>query len=782
VKVFALLVVLAMVFAQGQSEEPAPYLYYFSDFLNAIVIERADGSDSRKLGEGLMPPDTDIVVGDWSPSGEWFAWRSGRWNEGGNVSYSGWIMSADGRRRLTVLDAIENVEIMEWSSVEDLLLVRSGYIPDGPEFTYYLIDVPNEEIITSFTLDSSVLWEHPSPVRWTPDGEHIGFYYYSPIQVGDQLEMRYFFRTVSRSGEIRDEQVNFIEGQHSVWAAPPTFSPDGKILYATPDRNALVVNDLTSGDVIIFDQPPEGISAVEWSASGDYALLFTQRNCGGQIPCADLWLLSASNDELSLIAENSSYAFPFIKLWSPQEDVAYFSTLEGDVYLLDAESGETAHLGRFKTDPASNDFISASWSTDGRQLLILSDSYRTLSLVDMVQAEIVYSETGEFRYNVGWESHTENFVFSPDNRYIALSNQNAVLDTLTNQVTRFITHSAAAYTTGQQAIYNWHSGSEWLVTGDLVFFAGGGGGPWANIVTRVDGTGRRELTKAVHIADWLPDNVIPHLSPGQPTSVLPAPALTLVHDSYVNGVAWHETQLAVHTVDGQVTIWDINDSGARQVRTFAVTAGCGEYPIPCRMSWSPDGRMLAIREEQEGFGIWDVEGGRLIERLEGRTLTWMDNGGYATSDEMMSRSPDRQWIARVSLQNNPPQDVKIISAESNDTLWFVPLQGPFDLQWTPDSRYLLMVSGLAESKILDVRRGLVSELGDFTSYYGFDISPDGRLLAGASIYRTIQLWELPNGALSRRLNWYAMAAAFSDDGRYLAAGNTRLATIWESGD
>jgi len=777
VSLTALLVVFSVTLTKAQPEEPPPYLYYFSDFLNAIVIERADGTDSRTLGEGLMPPGTDIVIGDWSPSGEWFAWRSGKWNGPGHVNFSGWIMNANGARRLTLLDNIGNVELMEWSPVEDLLLVRSGYIPGGAGFTYYLIDVPNEEIATSFTLDSSVIWEHPSPGRWTPDGEHIGFYYYAPLRVGNRFETRYFLRTVSKSGEVHDEQINFIEGALSVWAAAPTFSPDGKILYATPDNTALVVNDLTSGEVHIFDEPPEGVSAVEWSASGDYAMLFTQRNCGGQVSCTDLWLLSTLNHEISRVAENIS-SFP-TNLWSPQEDRAYVATLEGDVYLLDAESGEISPLGHFEMVPDSHDFVSASWSGDGRQLLILSNNQQTLSLMDINQAQVVYTQTGDFRYNAGWESHTENFVFSPDNRYITLSNQNAVLDTQTNQVTRFIPHSAAAYTTGQANAYNWHSGSAWLVTGDLVFFAGGGSGPWANIVTWVDGTGRRELSKAFNLADWLPDNVIPHLSPGQPASVLPAPALTLAHDSYVNGVAWHGTQLAVHTTDDLITIWDVDGTDARLVRTFSISDPCGNgFTVPCQMSFSPDGKLLSVQSAQ--FTIWDADSGALIERLEGRSLLWTVDGDYEIREELAARSPDETWLARIlDLPNDPPRDVEVALTTPGATGRVIPVEHPYQLHWTPDSRYLLMIDGQGTSRILDAQRGLVSDLGEFPSFYGFDISPDGRILAGASIFQNIRLWNLPDGSLNRRLNWYAIAVALSDDGRYLAAGNSRLVTIWE---
>lgn len=50
--------------------EKAPYLYYYSDFLKAFVIERADGTDSRTLAANVMPDEHTSMAGPgWSPTG-----------------------------------------------------------------------------------------------------------------------------------------------------------------------------------------------------------------------------------------------------------------------------------------------------------------------------------------------------------------------------------------------------------------------------------------------------------------------------------------------------------------------------------------------------------------------------------------------------------------------------------------------------------------------------------------------------------------------------------------
>jgi hypothetical protein len=64
------------VIAQAR-ESTAPYLYYFDSERSAFVVERADGTDSRILGQNLMSSDVDTVDGaGWSPSGKWFAWTA----------------------------------------------------------------------------------------------------------------------------------------------------------------------------------------------------------------------------------------------------------------------------------------------------------------------------------------------------------------------------------------------------------------------------------------------------------------------------------------------------------------------------------------------------------------------------------------------------------------------------------------------------------------------------------------------------------------------------------
>src|SRR5579859_4289144 len=112
--------------ARAQAES-VPYIYYFANNLNSFVIERADGTDTRILGDGLMHRNMayGITGPGWSPSGKWFAWTAA---EGGGYSQPGpaqpFVIRADGTRRLTLLDERTSAS-MAWAPHDDLLLVSS---------------------------------------------------------------------------------------------------------------------------------------------------------------------------------------------------------------------------------------------------------------------------------------------------------------------------------------------------------------------------------------------------------------------------------------------------------------------------------------------------------------------------------------------------------------------------------------------------------------------------------------------------------------------------------
>src|SRR5688572_5262553 len=66
---YVLLIFLALlsVSGVGSQEELPPYIHYFDHLRGGLVIERADGTDSRMIPD--VPMDTGPPA--WSPSGKW---------------------------------------------------------------------------------------------------------------------------------------------------------------------------------------------------------------------------------------------------------------------------------------------------------------------------------------------------------------------------------------------------------------------------------------------------------------------------------------------------------------------------------------------------------------------------------------------------------------------------------------------------------------------------------------------------------------------------------------
>src|SRR5690349_11466173 len=86
----------------AQESSKAPFMYYYSDFVDSWIIERADGTDSRMIGAGLTINDPFSM--EWSHSGEWFAWTSGFGFF--QIPFELWIVHRDGKHRITITDAL----------------------------------------------------------------------------------------------------------------------------------------------------------------------------------------------------------------------------------------------------------------------------------------------------------------------------------------------------------------------------------------------------------------------------------------------------------------------------------------------------------------------------------------------------------------------------------------------------------------------------------------------------------------------------------------------------
>lgn len=772
VPVLVLAILATFITAPSAAAEDIPYLYYYSDLLNSFVIERADGTDSRTLAADVMPIEHLIMSGPgWSPSGRWFAWTSSEYRGPGYAPAQGWIVSADGNHRLTLLDHVQDVQAMLWSPADDMLfVVESSYPPQDDTKVCYLIDVEAEEVIASFELVGVY------DAAWSRNGEFVVFYYLGE-QPDDRTERRpTVLRTLSRTGDITDRPArrlpNFQVSDR--WGIEPRLLSADWLLFYTPDEATLIAENSVTGEIIEFEAVAVA-SQVYWNAAGDACLLWNEST-------GDLWLLSISERKIVSIAENASfgtatYTRPFgMQVWSPTKNQAVFA-VNGALYLFDADGKQVEPLRGVGTKVTL-----WAWSLDGKSLLIGTETEgpgNRLSYYDVEQAQqTLLAEEA-------WDA-----VPSPDMRYTALLGRvpPTIIDLEQRTTYQWMSHSGS--TMSYVDNYRWEdAGSKWIITAEDMTFAGGGGGPTANSVAKADGTLRRELSRTgftVTSINWLPDRVIPFLAPGQPESVLQQPFLSLEHDGEVLGVAWSPDGRRIASYNrvrpdpdpGMMNIWDITRNSQRLANRFPFPF-CGDRPLPCMLSWSPDSRLLAANRIPTAE-IWDPATGTQIAQLSEVDMFWTD-GGYEGLLFLSAYSPDGRLLAQLV---NERDLIEIHDTATGDLVLSIPAGRVFRFQWSPTGEQLAVLDAeeqQAQLRLWNVPSGDYVGLAFTTPYdtWDFAFNPDGTLLAWSSYYDRIRVFDTSTGDQLEQLNWSAKALDFSPDGTRLAAAGTWGVTIWD---
>jgi WD40 repeat protein len=285
---FVFLILPGTAVFPAQTAAP-PYVYYYSDTLNAFVIERADGTDSRAIAQDLMPADHTIISGPgWSPSGQWFAWTSTYPGEYLDGPRSAWIIRSDGQERLDILDDVMHAAYMSWSPTGDYLFVidaqmdvsviGEGSPPEKPGFDVYLIDVAEKRLAAFFNDIDVESIRGMGYQAWSEDGDNVYFMYRS-VHVQDDGQLEY--------GDLIERMV-YVDG--SVVDTPDIILPRYAALQSDVEVNDGTADDSTS---------PDG----RYSASfygrilldTDMGTRFEMRPFSGQLGdvCAYLWHLDS---------------------------------------------------------------------------------------------------------------------------------------------------------------------------------------------------------------------------------------------------------------------------------------------------------------------------------------------------------------------------------------------------------------------------------------------------------------------------------------------------------
>lgn len=224
---------------------------------------------------------------------------------------------------------------------------------------------------------------------------------------------------------------------------------------------------------------------------------------------------------------------------------------------------------------------------------------------------------------------------------------------------------------------------------------------------------------------------------------------------------------AAGCLNGEVRIWSLPDG---QKVHYLVHGG-----VPSAVEFSPDARRLASVGTDGTLRIWDVASGAELSRMQANTIplagvSWSPDGRQVATSSWDRTA--RIWdIATESVVRSIPHPA---------SLWCV--------DYSPDGRNIATVTGgILEGvateevyavsddnkvRIWDVATGeLVKELeGLRHASRDLAYSPDGKLLAVASVDKALHVWDVASGEEVGRIDCetWMNAVAWTPDGKSIA--------------
>ncbi len=224
-----------------------------------------------------------------------------------------------------------------------------------------------------------------------------------------------------------------------------------------------------------------------------------------------------------------------------------------------------------------------------------------------------------------------------------------------------------------------------------------------------------------------------------------------------------KTLASVSMQDARVFLWDVATGRPRHV--------LGGHKEPAAAAFSPDGRLLAVGDNDGIIRLWDPAAGRELRQLRGHVgmiqgLAFAPNGKTLASGATGNREHTRELVdSTVRLW-----DVETGKART--------LPGPASwaqcVAFSPDGKTLAVGGSGTTLYAFDLETGK-----DRTSLAGHDepfsslaLCPDGSILASGGSDNLIHLWDLKTSKETARLEGhqgYVTGLAFTTGGRELVS-------------
>lgn len=229
------------------------------------------------------------------------------------------------------------------------------------------------------------------------------------------------------------------------------------------------------------------------------------------------------------------------------------------------------------------------------------------------------------------------------------------------------------------------------------------------------------------------------------------------------------------SADRTVVLLDLKDGKAGQagVREFEqVDSG-----FVGGLRFSPDGRRLASANHDFSAVLWDVETGRLVQRLQGHQDQVRGVAFHPSGSRVVTGSYDRT-VRIWDLPSGKP--VRVLKGHGKPVL---------AVAVSPDGTTVLSGGFDHDARLWDFETGREVRRfhGHTDAINSVAFSPDGRQMATASNDHSVRLWDVGGGEELHRFvghTDYALDVAFSPDGRFLASssGGDVKDGLWVAGE